>query len=651
MVRMRRNLRIAAVALGALSITAGTASADPGAGQVEVLNEAGLRVGALLTGGDAVQAAIAAIRTGPAARSNDALAWSVVVGAGSYGDVLVDEPNLVIRPTVTSTGDAAVTISGSGGADATGNECVDITRGGVTFKGIRCRTPNGRGIEVALTPAEGGVVVQGVTVDRPAQDGIAVIGGAGVLIQDVTVITAGADGIRLEKLTGPGPYRIQGGTITRSVDDGIDLVDDVQRLTVAGVTIDQSRRNGIESDDAGSTDLLVDGGTINRSGDNGLVLGGGGTRLSVVNTTVTSNGDYGVALSRATGTTLRGIRFNGSNALGDVRFSAELRTGGVYDALDFGGAGLSLPGDPVGVILATPTSSQRAAFTGVPPGLRSLNRFVRVRDTGGGTSSTVRLRFLVPPAELAALRLTEVKVYEDDPSANSKQWQEVPGTRVDPAGAVEVDLSDSAIASRSDARFATYGPFGPPNGAPQILGVLPVDGARAPGRDVAIRARVRDEEPLATGSFLLEIDGRRVGGVSLKGDLVQFRPGRLALGPHRARLVVVDANRLITERVWTFVLTNARPRILLASAKPRRAALVLQRPRTQISVPVRDDLPLSTLRATMRVDGARVAVRRVGGRIVARVPLKVGRHRVQLSVRDRDGALTVRRWSFRVVRA
>jgi Right handed beta helix region len=625
--------------------------AEPGPAQVEIQNEAGVRVGDLLTGADALEAALALVRTGPLSRVNDALTWSVVAGAGTYGDVLVDEPNLVVRPAVTPTGDAAVTIAGTGGANGTGNECVDITRGGVTVKGLRCRAPSGRGVEVLLPPTEGGVVVQGVTVDRPAQDGIAVNGGAGVVIQDVTVITPGLDGIRLERLTGPGPYRIQGGSITRSADDGIDLVDDVQRLQVVGVTIDQSRTNGIESDDAGSSDLAVDGATITRSGDHGIVLGGGGTRLSVSNSAFTGSSDYGVVVARATGTGLRGLRFDGTNVLGDIRFSAELRTGGAYENLDFGGSTVSLPGDPVGVILSALTPARRAALTGIPPGFRTLNRFVRVRDTGGGTTSAVRLRFLMPSSELAALRLSAVKVYEDDPTANRRQWQEVAGSRVDvAAGAVEVDLTDRGIASGSDGRFATYGPLGPPNGAPEVLGVLPLDGGLARGRDVAIRARVRDEEPLSTGSFLLEIDGTRRGGVSLKGDLVQFRPGRLRVGIHRARLVVVDANRLIAERSWSFAVVNGRPRVLLAKAKPRRSALVLLRNRTQISVPVRDDLPLATLRASMRVDGRRTPVRIVGGRAISRIALAPGRHRVVLSVRDRDGALTVRRWSFRVVR-
>jgi len=644
---MSRPGRHLVLSLGAAALLAAPAAADPGPGQVEVLNEAGTRVGALLTGADAIQAAVAVIRTGPLARANDALAWTVVAGAGSYGDVLVDEPNLVVRPSAG----AAVTISGTGGADNTGSECLDLTRGGVTIQGLRCRAPGDRGVEVTLPAGEGGVVLQGLTVDRPARDGIAVTGGSGVLVQDATVITPGGDGIRLARLTGAGPYRVQGGTITRSADDGIDLVDDVQRAQVAGVRIDSSRGNGIESDDAGSSDLAVDGATITRSGGHGAVLGGGGTRLSVANSTLTGGGGYGVVVTRATGTTLRGLRFDGTNRLGDLRFSAELRTGGVYDALSFGTTVVSLPGDPLGVILSTLTAARRASLTGTPPGLLSLNRFVRVRDTGGGPSSGVRLRFAVPLTELAALRIGAVKVYEDDPPGNRRQWQEVPGTRVDAAaGAVEADLTDARIASGSDARFATYGPLGPPNGAPEILGVLPLDGGLARGRDVAIRARVRDEEPLSTGSFLLEIDGVRRGGVSLRGDLVQFRPGRLALGVHRARLVVVDSNRLAAERAWAFQVVNRAPRILTPKARPRPSSLVLVRRVTTIAVPIRDDLPLRTARVAMRVDGRQVRTRIVSGRAVGRVRLAPGRHRVLLAVRDRDRALAVRRWSFRVVR-
>jgi hypothetical protein len=180
--------------------------------------------------------------------------------------------------------------------------------------------------------------------------------------------------------------------------------------------------------------------------------------------------------------------------------------------------------------------------------------------------------------------------------------------------------------------------------------VLPLDGGLARGRDVAIRARVRDEEPLTTGSFLLEIDGIRRGGVSLRGDLVQFLPGRLPLGVHRARLVVVDQNRLAAGRIWSFEVVNRAPRILVRQARPRPSSLVLVRRLTTIAVPVRDDLPIRTVKASMRVNGRQVRTRILGGRAVARLALAPGRHRVLLSVRDRDGALAVRRWSFRVVR-
>jgi hypothetical protein len=620
--------------------------AEPGPGQVELLNETGTRVGALITGADALEAAMARMRSGALQRIDDALAWSIVIGAGTYGDANLDEPNLVVRP---GTG-AAVVITGTGGADNTGGECLDVRREGVSVQGIVCRTPADRGIEVALAAAAGGVVLSGLTVDRARTQGISVDSGAGVLIQSPTIITAGSDGIRLTRLTGAGPYRIEGGSIRDSLDDGIDLVDDAQRVQIAGVAIDRSRGNGIESDDAGSSDLVVDGGAVTRSIGTGVLLGGGGTRMTVQGTQVTGGSGYGVTVARATGTVLRGLRFDGTNASGDLRFTTDARTGAVTEAIGFGAAQVTLPGNPVGVIVSSVTPAQRQALTGIPPGLLSVNRFVRVRDVGGGAQSAISLRFVVPAPELAPLRVRQVRVYEDDPVGNRRQWQEMPGTIIDPVGgSVEVALADRQIASGSDGRFATYGPLGPPNGAPEILGISPLDGGLVRGRDVVIRARVQDEEPLSTGSFLLEVDGVRRGGVAFKGNAVQFRPGNLVVGIHRARLVVVDANQLRTEKTWVFAVANGRPVIVLPRAVPRARSLVLLRRLTTIAVPVRDDLPLRTLRVSMRVDGVQRKTRIVGGRVLARVPLGRGRHRVVLSVRDRDRVVTVRRWSFRVV--
>lgn len=641
-----RRLTIPLALLVSAIAVAPAAAADPGAGQVQVLNEAGAPVGAALTGADAVEGALARIRSGSLSRANDALAWSVVVGAGTYGDFVVDEPNLTVRPSAGAT----ATVTGIGTVNNTGGECVDVRRGNVVLQGLRCVTPADQGFEVAPPATEGGVVLSGVTVDRAKTDGIAVSSGAGTLIQNATVVSAGRDGVRLAKLTGAGPYRVEGGSIAKSGDDGVDLVDDAQRVQVAGVTIDASKGNGIESDDSGSSDLLVDGATVKRSTGSGVVLGGGGIRLTVQNTTITGNAGYGVLVGRASGTALLGLRFDGTNRAGDLRLNPDVRTGSNFQDIGFGGAALTLPGDPGGVILATPTASQRAALTGLPPGYRSVNRFVRVKDTGTGTSA-VTLRFLVPPVELAPLRLADVRVFEDDPPGNRRQWQALSGTRVDgPNGTVEASLSDSAIASGSNTRFATYGPLGPPNGAPQILGVLPTPSALVRGRDVTIRARIRDDGPLSTGSFILTVDGARRGGVSLKGDLVQFRPGRLAPGIHTVQLSVVDASLLRGVTTWSFAVTNGRPHVLLKRAVPRNRSLVLFRPRILIAVPVTDDLPLSTLRPSLRIDGRQVKATLRGGKLRARVPLGAGRHRAVVAIRDRDGALVVRRWSFRVVR-
>src|SRR5207237_10927347 len=92
------------------------ARADPAAGQVEVRDATGALVGDRVSGPDAIQAAMARISSGPLARTDPAAPWSVVVGAGTYGDFAVTQPLISIRPAAG----AAVTIDGTGGTDDSG---------------------------------------------------------------------------------------------------------------------------------------------------------------------------------------------------------------------------------------------------------------------------------------------------------------------------------------------------------------------------------------------------------------------------------------------------------------------------------------------------------------------------------------------------
>jgi hypothetical protein len=602
-------------------------------------------VGPQITGADAIQAAVARVRAGSFARPDDTRPWTIVAGAGTYGDVFVDEPNLTLMPSAG----AAVAISGSGGADGTGGGCIDVARGGVVLQGLVCRAPRGRGIEVRPPFAEGGVAIRQVTVDRAGSDGIAVLSGAGVLVQDTTVTQSRRDGVRLEHLTGPGPYRIQGGRIDRSGDDGIDLFDDAQRVQVAGVGLDANRDTGLESDDSGSTDLSVDASVFSRNGTDGVFLARG-ARLAVTNSVFTRNGKYGIELGGGNGIWIRSDRFDGTDQRGDLAFSPDNRTAGLYDGLAFLDTQITLPGEPRGVVLAASTGVQRLSLTQIPAGFASLNRFVRVKDSGSTPTSSVTLRFDVSPNQLAPLRLSALQVYEDDRPGNRGRWLPTTGTRVNPAGAVEVTLGDRDIASGSDSRFAVYAPLGPPNVAPSLLAVYPRPGGVVRGRRVLVGAQVGDDEALGTGRFALFVDGRRRGGVSWRNGLVRFDAGRLRLGRHRAELLVVDASGLRSGRTWFFTVRNARPTITRRRAHPRPNGFVLSHRLVRIRVPVHDDLPLARGAARVRVDGRLVRSRIAHGRLVARVALRPGRHRLVVTVRDRDGLTARRGWTFRSVR-
>src|SRR6476619_2775453 len=164
-----KPIRMVPILAGILALAgASTALADPGPGSVEVTNDAGGLVGAPLTGLDAISNAVKRVAAGALARADDARPWTIVAGAGTYGDVLVNEPNLTIR----SSAGATVIITGSGGVNDTAGDCIQLTRGGVQLQGITCRTPNARGIVVNPPAAEGGIVLSGLLVDRAATDGI-----------------------------------------------------------------------------------------------------------------------------------------------------------------------------------------------------------------------------------------------------------------------------------------------------------------------------------------------------------------------------------------------------------------------------------------------------------------------------------------------
>ncbi len=610
---------------------------------VEVTNEAGTVVGNY-TGGDALQAALTGVGT---TRTDNAKAWSVVAGTGSYGDVLINEPNLTVR----AADGAAVSVSGPGAANNTGGGCVDIARGSVTVSGLSCIKPVGRGIEVRPPAAEGGVVLRRVSVSGSAGEGIAVISGAGMLIEDVAVSGAAAkvDGLLLTGLTGAGPYRVQGGSFRANGGDGIDVMG-AERVQIVGALAEANGENGIEIDGAGNADIVIDGVTSRANTGAGLLASGGAASVRAVNSTFSRNRGAGVSLGKITAPAIDALRFDGSNSGADVRLSNEARTGGTYTNLVFIDTPITLPGEPRGVFLTSATSSVRKARSRFPARTTSLGRYVRVRDIGAGTS-TVRLRFLLTPAELVQVQASAIRVYEDDPVANKKRWQVVPGSGFDPAGFASARLTDRGIASGSDGRYALYAPLAPRNVAPVITGVFPPENSTWAGRDVVVSAAVSDDTVLATGAFSLVIDGRPRTRIELRGGNPVWPLVRLPVGPHTARVVALDPGGRSAERSWAFTVVNRTPQVKRLRSTPRPKAVVRSRGTVRYSILIGEDEAIVRGRVNLKIDGRRVTSFRIRGkRIVGRVTLSRGRHTIQVVYTDLDGAQARRGWRFRTVR-
>jgi hypothetical protein len=631
------------IAAGMSLLTTAPAVAEPAPGVVEVRNEAGAVV-AQPTGADAIATAIAAVGT---SRTDDTKPWSVVVGAGTYGDLIVNEPNVTVR----SSDGAIVVISGAGGTDNTGGGCVDITRGNVLLQSLACSNPAGSGIEVRPPGTEGGIVLRRVAVTSPGKDGILVSSGVSAVLEDTTVqgATAPADGIHLQGLGGPGPYRVQGGLVRSNGGDGID-VGAAQQLQVVGVTAEANGENGIEVSGAANFAVDIDGATARGNAGVGVMLGGGGNRLSLTNTTLTGNRGGGVALDRVASPTLSGLMFDGTNAGGDLRFSADIRTGGSYANLTFIDTPVNLADNPRGVIVSAVSATQRARVSRLPAGTIALGRFVRVRNSGAG-ASRLRMRFVLSPADLVKGKQSGIRVYEDDPPGNRRRWQAVQGSRLVAGGIADVFLNDGRIASGSLTRSAIYAPLAPENPAPQILAVFPANGGTYEGRNGVMSALVADDVPLGAAAFELEVDATRRGGLQLRNGNPVWPRVRLGVGPHVARLRVTDAGGRVSELAWSFTVVNLIPQVKRARSKPFPGSVIR---RTRGSVPVsvlmRDDQRIVLSRARVRVDGRRVQVRLQGRRLVARIPLRAGRHRIQVVYTDRDGATVSRGWRFTVRR-
>ncbi|MBU6363045.1 MAG: hypothetical protein KGQ95_02375 [Acidobacteria bacterium] len=425
-------IRGAGLAIPALLIAAVPAALGVAPGAVEVRDENGAAV-ATFTGADAVQDAVASVVT---SRAPESRPWSVVAGAGTYGDVAVKTPNLQIGPDAG----AAVVISGIGTRDDTGGGCIDITRGGVAVTGLTCSAPSRTGVNVTLRNSEGGVALASLAIDRPGVDGISVTGGKGLTITSPVITSPARDGIRLTALTSRQPVAITGGSVTGAGRDGLRLADDVRALTASGLTVTGAKAYGIASDDAGNSDVSLTGVTVTGSGKDGVLLSGGTLRATLASSTVTGSTGAGVRLGDASGLRITDIPVDGSNGDGDLVFDSDIRTGGTYEGLRAPDGTFSIGSEPLAVRISGVSPARAAVAGGGPARYSRTGAALLVGATARVSNRRVVLRY---PGGRAVYRKA------------GAAWTALPGSkRV--RGQLQVALGSSLLGTASTA-YAPYG--------------------------------------------------------------------------------------------------------------------------------------------------------------------------------------------------
>jgi len=427
-------IRGAGLAIPALLIAfAPVALGAAAPGTVEVRDENGAVVGTPFTGTDAVQDAVASVLT---TRAPESRPWSVVAGAGTYGDFAVKSPNLAIGPEAG----AAVVISGVGVRDDTGGGCVDISRGAVSVTGFTCTAPSRTGVNVALRTSEGGVSLASLTIERPGVDGISVTGGKGLSITSPVITSPVRDGIRLTMLASRQPVTLTGGSVTGAGRDGLRLADDVRALTASGVTITGAKGYGIASNDAGNSDVSFTGMTVTGSGKDGVLLSGGTLRATLASSTVTGSTGAGVRLGDASGLRITDIPVDGSNADGDLIFDSDIRTGGTYEGLRAPDGTFSLGSEPNAVRISGVSPARAAVASGGPARYSRAGAALLVGATTRVNTRRVVLRY---PGGRSVYR------------KSGASWTALPGSRR-VRGQLQVALGTSLLGTASTA----YAPFG-----------------------------------------------------------------------------------------------------------------------------------------------------------------------------------------------
>jgi hypothetical protein len=194
---------------------------------------------------------------------------------------------------------ANLTVEGSGNTITTANgvarSLTDVAVGsaGVTFQSV---TATGGTTAVVLDDVTGGTVtINGGTLSGQTSDAIAVIGGANLAINSMSITGSGGDAINMDLTTNvASTISVTNTTINNVTGLGIDynrgsLVTNTTRLTLTGNTIDTTGGQGIGIDinGSGTSNVTINGNNqvSNTSGDEALAIatvGGSGKTLNLL---------------------------------------------------------------------------------------------------------------------------------------------------------------------------------------------------------------------------------------------------------------------------------------------------------------------------------------------------------------------------------
>ncbi|WP_428308219.1 beta strand repeat-containing protein [Lacipirellula sp.] len=211
---------------------------------------------------------------------------------------------------------ANLTVQGTGNTITTANGValsltdVEVGSAGVTFQSV---TSTGGGTAVVLDDVTGGTVtINGGSLTNQTGDAIAVIGGANLAVNNMTITGSGGDGINIDLTTNVASTISVANTVINNTGAlGIDynrgsLVTNTTRLTLTGNTIDTTADQNVHIDinGSGTANVTVNGANqfTNSSNDEALLITTSGGASKTVNLLVDgstfSNNDTTAAAAR-----------------------------------------------------------------------------------------------------------------------------------------------------------------------------------------------------------------------------------------------------------------------------------------------------------------------------------------------------------------